>query len=81
VIEKKVDLLKIKQLRKNLNLSLEDMAKKLGYESPNGYYYLEIGRSKFSAEALAKVADIYHVSIEDLFFEKKVARMTKNEGD
>lgn len=78
MIEKKVDLLKIKKLRKSSNLSLEDMAQKLGYDSPNGYYYLEIGRSKFSAETLAKVADIYHVSIEDLFFEKKVAKTTKD---
>lgn len=75
-MEKKVDLLKIKQLRKSSNFSLEEMAQKLGYDSPNGYYYLEIGRSKFSAETLAKVADIFHVSIEDLFFEKKVAKTT-----
>lgn len=67
---KKVDLLKIKQLRKKLELSLEDMAKLLGYESVNGYYYLEIGRGKFSAETLARVADIFKVPINELFFEE-----------
>ena len=74
MIEKKVDLLKIKNLRKTFNFSLEDMAKKLGYDSPNGYYYLESGRSKFSAEALVKVADIFNISIEELFLNKRLPK-------
>lgn len=64
---KKVDLEKIKVLRKNAGLSLEEMAVQLGYESANGYYYLEIGRGKFPAETLAKVAQIFGVTIEELF--------------
>jgi transcriptional regulator with XRE-family HTH domain len=71
---KKVNLNKIKQLRKDQSISLEEMARYLGYESPNGYYYLEIGRSKFPAETLATVATILHVSIEQLFFEQKFAK-------
>lgn len=67
---KKVDLCKIKKLRKQFELSLDEMAKLLGYESANGYYYLEIGRGKFPAETLAKVADIFNVPINDLFFEE-----------
>lgn len=66
---KRVDLEKIKSLRKNKGLSLEEMANILGYESLNGYYYLEVGRGKFSAETLAKVADKFNVPIESLFFE------------
>ncbi|MEK4237547.1 helix-turn-helix transcriptional regulator [Paenibacillus sp. FSL H7-0714] len=69
---KRVDLEKIKSLRKCIGLSLEEMASILGYESLNGYYYLEVGRGKFSAEALAKVADTFHVPLEQLFFEDKV---------
>ncbi|MEK3864056.1 helix-turn-helix transcriptional regulator [Paenibacillus sp. FSL H7-0716] len=69
---KKVDLEKIKVLRKNAGLSLEEMAVQLGYESANGYYYLEIGRGKFPAETLAKVAQIFGVTIEELFFEEKI---------
>ncbi|WP_019420146.1 helix-turn-helix transcriptional regulator [Paenibacillus sp. OSY-SE] len=72
---KRVDLNKIKNLRKNAGFSLEYMATLLGYESANGYYYLEIGRGKFSAEALAKVADILGVPIDELFFEEKVTEM------
>ncbi|GGF83049.1 hypothetical protein GCM10010912_30220 [Paenibacillus albidus] len=69
---KKVDLDKMKGLRKNSRLSLEEMALLLGYESANGYYYLEVGRGKFPAETLAKVAMIFNVSIEELFFEDGV---------
>ncbi|WP_318841571.1 helix-turn-helix transcriptional regulator [Metabacillus halosaccharovorans] len=76
---RKVDLLKIKKLRKQFELSLEDMAKLLGYESVNGYYYLEVGRGKFPAETLARVADIFKVPINELFFEEVITEMaTKN---
>jgi transcriptional regulator with XRE-family HTH domain len=67
---RKVDLAKIKKLRKAAGITLEEMAKRLGYESPNGYYYLERGRSKFHAETLANVADILGVSLEELFCER-----------
>ncbi|GGE48640.1 hypothetical protein GCM10011391_29340 [Pullulanibacillus camelliae] len=63
-----VDLEKMKRLRKE-RMSLEDMSKQLGYSSPNGYYYLEVGRSKISAEMLAEVAQILDVEIEDLYKE------------
>lgn len=69
---KKVDLKKIKELRKTQNKSLEYMSEKLGYESPNGYYYLEVGRGKFSAEQLHIVADELGVPIKKLFFEKEI---------
>lgn len=76
---KKVDLEKIKALRKKAGLSLEEMARLLGYESQNGYYYLEIGRGKFPAETLAKVADILEVSINELFFENKITKMANEQ--
>ena len=61
-----VDLEKMKKLRKG-RMSLEVMSKQLGYASPNGYYYLEVGRSKISAEMLAEVARILEVDIEALY--------------
>ncbi|ENQ3106553.1 helix-turn-helix transcriptional regulator [Bacillus cereus] len=64
---KKVDLNKIKRIRKKLEFSVEEMSKCLGYKTINGYYYLETGRNKFSAETLAMVADIFDVPIADLF--------------
>lgn len=68
-MHKKVDIEKIKRMRKSERITLEEMAKHLGYKSPNGYYYLERGRSKFTAETLAEVAEILNISLEDLFLE------------
>ncbi len=64
-----VDLQKLKALRKS-KMSLDQMSSHLGYQSPNGYYYLETGRSKITAETLAKVATILGVPIEEFFVEK-----------
>lgn len=79
IVRKKVDLEKIKKLRKQAGLTIESMSTLLGYSSPNGYYYLEIGRSKFLAETLALVADILKVSISDLFFEHNITNLAKVE--
>ncbi|HET7628150.1 MAG TPA: helix-turn-helix transcriptional regulator [Bacillales bacterium] len=66
---KKVDLKKIKQLRLKEELTLADIAYAIGYDSPNGYYYLERGRSQFTAEKLAEIADLFGVPIDELFVE------------
>lgn len=65
----KVNLEKIKSIRKEKNISLEDMSRKVGYESPNGYYYLETGKRKFPANTLAQVSKILNTPINELFFE------------
>ncbi|MCL1631101.1 helix-turn-helix domain-containing protein [Sporolactobacillus sp. CPB3-1] len=61
-----VDLKKLRSLRES-QMSLKEMAARLGYQSANGYYYLESGRSKISAETLAKVASVLCVPIQELF--------------
>lgn len=71
---KKVDLDRIKELRKKNRISIDEMSRRLGYESQNGYYYLEIGRNKFSAETLAMVAGILGVNINTLFFTENVTK-------
>ncbi|NOU68348.1 helix-turn-helix domain-containing protein [Paenibacillus sp. LMG 31461] len=76
----KVNLEKIKKLRKLAGYSLEEMSKFLGYESTNGYYYLECGRGKISAESLAQIAHILKVDIKELFFEIKIAKMATSES-
>ncbi|MDF2534385.1 MAG: helix-turn-helix domain protein [Bacillales bacterium] len=73
-----VDIEKIKKLRKTANISLEKMADLLGYDSPNGYYYLETGRIKFSADKLALVSEILNTPIGELFFEREIAKMANN---
>jgi transcriptional regulator with XRE-family HTH domain len=75
----KVDTDKIKTLRKEANLSVDKMSELLGYDSPNGYYYLETGRIKFPAEKLALVAHILKVPYESLFFEENLAKMANKQ--
>lgn len=71
----KVNLEKIKKLRKEANISLETMSEILDYDSLNGYYYLETGRIKFPADKLAIVAKTLKVPIDQLFFEDEIAKM------
>jgi transcriptional regulator with XRE-family HTH domain len=73
----KVDTEKIKTLRKKAGISIEKMSETLGYDSLNGYYYLETGRIKFPAEKLALVAKILDVPYDSLFFEEVFAKMAK----
>ncbi|WP_082235008.1 helix-turn-helix domain-containing protein [Halobacillus massiliensis] len=75
MLEKRVDLKKIKDLRKKKSLSIEKMSSCLGYDSPNGYFYLESGKSKFPAEKLAKVSWILDVPIDELFFEIEITNV------
>ncbi|WP_085522897.1 helix-turn-helix domain-containing protein [Tuberibacillus sp. Marseille-P3662] len=65
-----VDLGKLKRIRKQ-QMSLHTMSQMLGYKSPNGYYYLEKGRSKMPADILANVAIILDVPLEELFKDEK----------
>lgn len=77
IINKTVHLEKINTLRKNAKVSLNEMALILGYESPNGYYYLESGRVKFPADKLAIIANHFNVTIDELFFENRFTELAK----
>ncbi|MFT8361880.1 MAG: helix-turn-helix transcriptional regulator [Sporolactobacillus sp.] len=63
-----LNLERLKQYRK-AQMTLSEMSARLGFKSQNGYYYLETGRNKLSAEMLAKIADILGKSIQDFFDE------------
>ncbi|MFD2617923.1 helix-turn-helix domain-containing protein [Terrilactibacillus laevilacticus] len=63
-----VNLEKLKKIRKS-KMTLKEISTSLGYQSPNGYYYLESGRSKFTADTLAQVSIILNVPLIDLFCE------------
>lgn len=63
----KVDLKKIKKLRKDKKISQKELAKKLGYKSGTGYHYIETGKRNIKAETLAKIAQILNVPIEELY--------------
>ena len=72
-----MDLEKIKQLRKSADIAIGDMAEKLGYKSPNGYFYLERGISQFTAVMLADVAEMFDVPIEELFVNEEYESTNK----
>jgi transcriptional regulator with XRE-family HTH domain len=65
-----VDLAKLKKIRES-QMSLREMARQIGYQSANGYFYLESGRSKISAEMLAKVATVLNQPIETFFTDRE----------
>lgn len=54
---------RIKQLRKEKNLSQAELAQKLNYDSGNTVLYWENGRSPVPADILVKLANIFEVSI------------------
>ncbi len=62
-----LDVEYIKSKRKELGLSLKDMALKLGYKSANGFWRIEARLSDPNDSKLEKIADILDVSIERLF--------------
>lgn len=63
----KVDLEKMKRLRKEKKISQTEIAKKIGYKTGVGYHYIETGKRSIRAETLAKIAEILNVPIEELY--------------
>ncbi|CAM3034168.1 helix-turn-helix transcriptional regulator [Sporolactobacillus spathodeae] len=72
-----LNLKRLKKLRK-AKMTLSEMSAKLGFKSQNGYYYLETGRNKISAEILAKVADILEVPIQNFFDDMPLKNENEN---
>ena len=61
---KMIDMEYVKELRCREGLRLIDMAEKLGYASPNGYWRLEMGLTKLRAEHLVKLARVFDEPID-----------------
>lgn len=70
----KVDLNKIKKIRKEKGLTQGYMANKLGYKTPIGYHYLESGRCQIKADHLAVIAKELDAEVKDLFFGDRPTR-------
>lgn len=62
----RVDLGKMRRLRRRAGLTQADMAKALGYKTAIGYHYLEAGRRRVSAERLGTIAMVLRVPVADL---------------
>lgn len=80
VIIIKIDLDKLKKLRKQNKLTQEEVARVLGYKSALGYHYLENGRCQIKAEQIVILADIFKVPIVELFFKDQVAKMATKDA-
>ncbi len=59
-----IDTQYVKERRCQEGLRLKDMAEKLGYESPNGYWRLERGLTKLRVEHLVKLARVFDEPID-----------------
>jgi len=64
---RRVDLEKIRGLRKQKNLTQWQIAQKIGYKTAIGYHYLERGRCKITAEQLDVIASALGVTTEELY--------------
>jgi putative transcriptional regulator len=63
----KVNLERVRKLRKDKRLSQEDVAKILGFNTVYPYHRKESGQQSFTAEELMKLAQLYKVSYENFF--------------
>lgn len=63
----KINLQYIKQKRLEKGLSMQYMAKILGFKSAPAYFHYEKGDSKFKADMLPILASVFDCKIEDLY--------------
>ncbi|HJV46604.1 MAG TPA: helix-turn-helix transcriptional regulator [Bacillota bacterium] len=74
-----LNLEKIKQLRINNNLSMEDMAIYLGYRTATGYYYAESGRCKFKPNHIPLIAIKFNIGMNELYSDNNFAETANTE--
>ena len=61
-----IDLEALKRLRDHYGYSISDMASKLGYKTPTGYWLIEQGQRKVSIDTLYRLSKIYNCAMEEL---------------
>ena len=62
-----LDLKRLKEARNKASMTQEDVAKIMGYDSPNTIANKEKGARKIYSDELYKLARLYDVSIEYLY--------------
>ncbi|EDT75865.1 MULTISPECIES: helix-turn-helix transcriptional regulator [Clostridium] len=67
---------KLKKVREERGITQDIMASLLGYKHKSGYSKLELGERKMSVEQAKIISDFFGMSIDDIFFENKVNKMT-----
>lgn len=61
-----VDLDELRLRRKAIGMSISDMAERLGYKTPTGYWLIERGERKVSVDTLYTLSKIYGCTMEEL---------------
>jgi len=70
-----IDLEKIKKIRKEKGIKMDDIAKELGYKYYQSYYRIETGKRKLSIDKLVKFSKILNIPLEEL-----IKKGEENEG-
>jgi transcriptional regulator with XRE-family HTH domain len=72
---KEINLALIKSRRKEMRISLLEMATLLGFKNASNYYKYEIGVYKFHAEHIPIVAARLKLKMSDIFFAPEIAKI------
>ncbi|WP_244833400.1 helix-turn-helix transcriptional regulator [Clostridium sp. BJN0001] len=67
---------KLKDIREKRGITQADMAELLGYNHKSGYNKLENGERKISLEQAKTISDFFNLTIEDIFFDNLVNKMS-----
>lgn len=80
MIRKEVNILytKLKKIREENRYTQDDMANKLGYNSKSTYNMKEKGIRKITLEEAYQISKIFNKTIEEIFFDSVVVKMTTN---
>jgi transcriptional regulator with XRE-family HTH domain len=66
--------LKLKELRESRGITLTFISKQLGFSSVSSYSMIEKGERRLDVIKAKKLAKIFGVEIEELFFENDLAK-------
>lgn len=72
-----INIIKLKEIRKKNGFTLAEVSEQLDYDSPNGYWKIEKGLSKITAEQLKFLSLLYKENT-GIFFEIKNAKLENN---
>jgi transcriptional regulator with XRE-family HTH domain len=74
---KQVNLALIKRRRKEMRITLKEMAEMLGFKDASTYYRYEQGKYKFDATHIPVVAKALKLKITEIFFDDSIAKLAK----
>lgn len=73
-----VNLALIKQRRKEMRISLQEMAETLGWRNASNYYKYEKGEYEFDATHIPVVAKKLKLKMNEIFFDQSFAKLANH---